>query len=82
MFVDRYVPKTNQRFILLKLMVGFQFLFKRFNGVEKIVDEKNDNIHPSIHPHRPNEKIALFGLWKRPHVLFGKTASRAKIQLK
>ena len=25
-------------------MVGFQFNFNRFNGVEKIVDEKNDNI--------------------------------------
>ena len=44
MFVDRYVPKTNIHFV--KLMVGFQFLFNRFNGVEKIVDEKNDNIYP------------------------------------
>ena len=41
MFVDRYVPKTNPR-----LMVGFQFHFNWFNGVEKIVDDKNYNIHP------------------------------------
>ena len=57
MFVDRYEPKTNQHFILLK--VGFQFHFNRFNGGEKIVGRKNDNIHPSIHPHRLNEKVAL-----------------------
>ena len=50
MFVDRYVPKTNQRFILL--MVGFQFHFNGFNGVEKIVDEKTITyIHAYIPTH-------------------------------
>ena len=48
MFVDRYIPKTNH---FVKLMVGFQFHFNRFNCVEKIVDEKNNNIHPAIHPY-------------------------------
>ena len=48
MFVDRYVPKTYH---VVKLMVGFQFHFDRFNGVEKTVDEKNENIHPIIHTH-------------------------------
>ena len=43
MFVDRYVPKTIP---FVKLMVGFQFYFNRFNDLEKIVDEKNTNIHP------------------------------------
>ena len=70
MFVDRYVPKTNQRFILL--MVGFQFHFNGFNGVEKIVDEKTIT---SIHPHALNEKMALFGLWTRPHSIFRKTVT-------
>ena len=60
-------------------MVGFYFHFNRCNGVEKIVDAKNDNIHPSIHPHTLNEKIALFGLWTRPHVILAKP-SPAKIQ--
>ena len=52
MFVDRYVPKKKKQSALhfVKLMVGFQFHFNRFNGVEKIVDEKNDNIHASIYP--------------------------------
>ena len=54
-------------------MVDFQFHFNLFNGVEKIMDEKNNNIHPSIHPHVLNEKLALFDLWTRPHVIFGKT---------
>ena len=40
-------------------MLSFQFHFNWFDGVEKIVDEKNDNIHPSIHPHKLNEKVAL-----------------------
>ena len=47
MVVDRYIQKSNH---FVKLIVGFQFHFNRFNGVEKTVDEKNDNIHPSIHP--------------------------------
>ena len=34
-------------------MVGFQFHFNRWRGVEKIVDRKNDNIHPSIHTYIP-----------------------------
>ena len=56
MLVDRYVPKTNH---FIKLMVGFQFHFNRFNGVEKIVDEKNDNIlvHP---PTRTKQKNRIF----------------------
>ena len=54
MFVDRYVPKTNERFILLNY------------GAEKIVDEKTIT---SIHPHVLNEKMALFGLWARPQFL-------------
>ena len=45
MFVARYVPKTNH---FVKLVVGFQFHFNRFNGVEKIVDEKKESIHPSM----------------------------------
>ena len=54
MFENQYVPKTNQRF---KLMVGFQFHLNYFNGVEKIVNEKNDNIHLAKPPRakiRPN----------------------------
>ena len=74
MSVGCYVAKTNRRFIFLKyIMVGFQFHFNRFNGVEKIVDEKNDHIH--AHPLALCEKIALFGLRTRPLVIFGKTVS-------
>ena len=40
---------TQSALHFVKLMVGFQFHFNRCNGVEKIVDEKNDNIHTYIH---------------------------------
>ena len=47
------------------------------NRVEKIADEKNDHIHPSIHPHRLNEKNGTFwppdetpcNFWENRHVL-------------
>ena len=35
--------------------------------------------NPSIQPHKLNEKMALFGLWTRAHVILAKP-SRAKIQ--
>ena len=47
-------------------MVGFQFHFHRFNGVEKIEDEQNENIHPSIHPHALNEKRHLLTSGRDP----------------
>ena len=58
-------------------MLDFQFHINRLNSVEKIGDEKKESIHPQAH----NEKIALFGLWARLHVIFGKTIT-AKIQPK
>ena len=57
--------------------LSLQFHFNRFNCVEKIVDEKNDNIHPSIHPHALNKKNRTFwpldetpcNFWQNRHVL-------------
>ena len=50
MFVDRYY-KNYSALYFVKLMVDFQFHFNRFNGMEKIVDEINENIHPSVLPY-------------------------------
>ena len=60
-------------------MVGFQFLFNRFNGVGKIVDEKNDNIHTYIHPHALNEKLHFLASGRDPMKFLAKQ-TRAKIQ--
>ena len=74
-------PVSGHPVNFVKVIVGFQFHFNRLNGCGKIVDEKKGNIskyihlsiHPSIHLHALNEKIALFSLWTRPYVIFGKT---------
>ena len=43
--MDRYLPQTNH---FVKVVVGFEFHFNQCNGLEKIVDEKIDNVPPSI----------------------------------
>ena len=55
-------------------MLGFQFHFNRFNSVEKIVDEKNDIIHPSAPTQWKNRTFwpldeTPYNFWQNRHVL-------------
>ena len=75
MLVDRYEPKTNN---FVKLVVGFHFHFNRFNGVEKIVDEKFDHTHPTIRTHFL-KKSHFLASGRDPIAFFSKPP-RAKIQ--
>ena len=82
MVVGRYIPKTNQRFILLKLWYRFSISFhSRLNGVEKFVDEKKGNLHIIITYILPVKNYTFWLLVETLRNFLAKP-SRAKIQSK
>ena len=68
-----------QKLISLLTNRRFSISFQLVQRCEKLEDEKNDNIHPSIDPHTLNEKRHFLASGRDP-MLFLAKPPRAKIQ--